>query len=199
MHARKPTHRPELLYDSDYTIVRKFQTEYRGVVQYYLLATNVHRLGQLHHVMVTSLLKTLASKHQTSVNAIVRKYEAITATPHGPMKCLRVVVNREGKPPLIAEFGGIPLRRKHPSKLTETPYHIWTPRTDLLARMLADTCELCGDRGPCQVHHVRRLADLHVKGRREKPAWMRRMSAMRRKTLAVCHTCHVAIHAGRLR
>lgn len=198
LRGGKPMHRPELLNESDYAIVRKFQAEYRGVVQYYLLATNVHRLGQLRHVMVTSLLKTLAGKHRTSVNAIVRKYEATTDTPHGPMKCLRVVVNRgEGKPPLTAEFGGIPLRRKATAKLIDAPLQIWTRRTDLLARMLADTCELCGYRGACQVHHIRKLADLHSRGRKEKPEWVRRMSAMRRKTLVVCGACHGAIHTGR--
>src|SRR5258708_13559876 len=47
--------------------------------------------------------------------------------------------------------------------------------------------------------HVRKLADLKKRwgGRREKPEWVKRMIAMQRKTLIVCHSCHVAIHAGR--
>src|SRR5271166_4993821 len=48
-----------------------------------------------------------------------------------------------------------------------------------------------------QVHHIRKLSDLKVKGQREKPTWLKVMSAMRRKTLIVCERCHVAIHAGR--
>jgi len=52
-------------------------------------------------------------------------------------------------------------------------------------------------RGKVQVHHIRKLSDLKVKGQREKPTWLKVMSAMRRKTLIVCERCHVAIHAGR--
>jgi hypothetical protein len=48
-----------------------------------------------------------------------------------------------------------------------------------------------------KVHHIRKLSDLKVKGQREKPTWLKVMSAMRRKTLIVCERCHVAIHAGR--
>jgi len=198
MRADKPIHRPELLADSDFAIVSKYQAEYRGVVQYYLLATNVHELGHLRYVMESSLLKTLAAKRRTTVMAMVRKHKATTDTPDGPLTCLRVSVNRgEGKPPLVAEFGGIPLRRKPRATLHETPIQIWTKPTDVLARLLADRCEMCGHEGDCHVHHIRKMANLHVKGRREKPAWMRRMIAMRRKTLVVCRTCHVAIHAGR--
>ncbi len=52
-----------------------------------------------------------------------------------------------------------------------------------------------GERG--RHHHIRKLSDLKVKGQREKPTWLKVMSAMRRKTLIVCERCHVAIHAGR--
>ena len=39
----------------------KYQSEYAGRVQYYLLAQDVFRLGRLHWVMETSLLKTLGA------------------------------------------------------------------------------------------------------------------------------------------
>ena len=71
------------------------------------------------------------------------------------------------------------------------------PRRELLDRLRADTCELCGSRDKVQVHHIRKLSDLKVKGRREKPTWLKVMSGLKRKTLIVCERCHVAIHAGR--
>jgi len=199
MRRGEPALRAELCHASDYAIVSKYQTEYRGLVQYYLLATNVHRLSKLTYVMETSLLKTLAAKHRTTVNAAAQKYRATTETPHGPMKCLRVTVDRgEEKPPLVAEFGGIPLRRVTAHTIVDAFPRIWMHRTDLLARMLADECELCGWKGGCHVHHIRKMADLHRRGRRGKPAWAKRMIALRRKTLVVCQPCHAAIHAGRL-
>src|SRR5947209_6623498 len=66
-----------------------------------------------------------------------------------------------------------------------------------LQRLLAQKCELCGAEGTCQVHHVRKLADLNRPGQGEKPPWIKRMAARRRKTLVVCQECHEAIHRER--
>ena len=68
---------------------------------------------------------------------------------------------------------------------------------EVVKRLLAGRCELCGVQGTIQVHHIRKLADLHRPGRREKPAWMKLMAMRRRKTLVVCRPCHEEIHAGR--
>ena len=194
----KPIHRAELQYESDYAIVTRYQMEYRGLVQYYTLAHNVHALGRVHFVARPSLLRTLANKHKTATSAIARRYGGLVETPFGVMKCLQVVVERgEGKKPLVAQFGGLPLRRKETAVLADTRWTLHTGRTDLVQRLLADTCELCGYKGNCQVHHIRKLADLRRPGRREKPSWVKRMAAMRRKTLVVCRACHVGIHAGR--
>ncbi len=192
----KPIHRPELLQNSDYEIVARYQSEYRGVVQYYLLAQNVHWLNKLRWVMATSLLKTLAGKHKTTVNAMVRKYQATAETPHGQRKCLRVVVEREGKKPLAAQFGGIPLRHSKVAQLNDQkPLKHRAMRTELVTRLVKGECEMCGGKAE-EVHHIRKLADLNRPGRAEKPLWIRRMAALRRKTMVVCETCHDDIHGG---
>src|SRR5918992_4466396 len=59
----KPERRTQLINEDDHTIVSTYGAEWRGIVQYYLLAGNVHRLYRLHWVMETSLLKTLANKN----------------------------------------------------------------------------------------------------------------------------------------
>ena len=38
MQRGRPERRPELLNDEDYSIISRYGTEYRGIVQYYLLA-----------------------------------------------------------------------------------------------------------------------------------------------------------------
>jgi group II intron reverse transcriptase/maturase len=199
MRGGKAIPRPELLFNEDYTIVQQYQAEYRGLVQYYLLTQNVAWLWRLHWVMQTSLLKTLAAKHKASVKKMLRKYRATTTTPSGPMRCLEVVVEREGQKPLVARFGGIPLRRQTEAALIDRdPPHVYFRRNELIKRLLAGACELCGSTDDCEVHHVRKLADLKPKGRAEKPLWVRVMASRRRKTLVVCRCCHEAIHAGRL-
>src|SRR5262249_6409113 len=199
MRYGKPAQRARMLDDSDYTIVSQFQSEYRGLVQFYLLAQDVFRLGKLRWVMETSLLKTLAGKHRSSVQKMARKYKATTATSAGPRTCFQVVVPRgEGKKPLVAQFGAVPLIRQQMATLVDRSPNMFTTRqNELVKRLLVGSCELCGSAGPVQVHHIRKLANLRQPGRREKPAWMKLMAMRRRKTLIVCRPCHEAIHAGR--
>jgi hypothetical protein len=116
------------------------------------------------------------------------------------LKGFRVVVQRKDKPPLIAEFGGIPLvTQARVSKITDFVIHHKVGRNDLLTRLLAEKCEMCGGTENIEVHHIRKLADLQRFGRKEKPKWVELMSARRRKTLVVCKKCHSAIHAGQNR
>jgi group II intron reverse transcriptase/maturase len=195
----KIMHRNALLTESDYTIVMTYQQEYRGVVQYYQLAHNVAWLNRLHWCMRGSLLKTLASKHNTSVAAIARRLSTTTQTPEGKtLRCLEVQVERRGKRPLIARFGGISLTRQFNAVITDLPNEIKASHTELQQRVLKDTCELCGAREGIQVHHIRKLADLKKQGQKDPPAWVMRMARNRRKTLVVCQQCHQAIHNGKL-
>jgi Type II intron maturase len=206
----KTIHRANLTHLSDYTIVRKYQAEYRGLVNYYLMARNVAALTKYQWVMEISLLKTLAAKHKSTTTKIAQRLKATTETPYGPMTVLRVIVARDGRKPLVAEFGGIPLRKQEVKELHDTPYFGSGTRSDPVNRLLKQRCEMCGRTNVelagmesrralhyIEAHHVRKLADLQKRGRRELPDWKKRMSAIRRKTLIVCIACHDNIHAGR--
>jgi hypothetical protein len=110
-----------------------------------------------------------------------------------------VQVPRDGKPPLIAHWGGISLAWSIDATLDDRNVPVrFANTTEIVQRLLADTCELCGSRDRIQVHHIRALKSLKRKGRSDKPLWMTVMAARRRKTLVVCHQCHVDIHGGRL-
>jgi hypothetical protein len=162
------------------------------------MAYNLRQFGHLRWVMETSMAKTLAAKLRTSVPKVYRRFGTIIQTDRGPRKVLRVTVERgEGRKPLLAQWGAVPLARRVDATLNDRPRHVWSHRSELLERMLADTCELCGSQEQVEVHHVRRLADLQRKGRSEKPQWVRVMAARRRKTLAVCSVCHDDIHSVR--
>ena len=190
MRNGKPADRPLLTHDTDYSIVAQYQAEFRGVVQYYLLAQNVFRFGKLQWVMNKSLAKTLANKHKTTARKIFRRYKSSVQTEHGRRACLEVVVQQgEGKPPLVARFGGIPLKRNRQATLVDRqPTRYRTERNELIKRLLADECELCEGTADIEVHHIRALRDLNVKGQRSKPKWSQVMAARRRKTLVVCRT-----------
>ncbi|MCY3922266.1 MAG: reverse transcriptase domain-containing protein [Chloroflexi bacterium] len=193
----KPAPRPEMLRDEDFTIVSRYQAEFRGIFQYYLLAYNVSHFGNLQWVMQQSLCRTLAAKHKSSAKKMADKYRATVQTEHGRRSCLQVVEPRPGKPLRIAQFGGIPLRRNRSAILVDrSPTRHRTERTELLQRLLADECELCGSTNQVEVHHVRHLKDLNRNGPHSRPRWMEIMAARRRKTLVTCRACHEQIHAG---
>jgi group II intron reverse transcriptase/maturase len=200
MRRGKVMHRCELTRDSDYDILVRYQQEYRGYVEYYAIANNLSWMNRLHWVMRDSLLKTLAHKHKSTKRRITRQYSDAVKRPAGPRKCLQVIIPREGKMPLIARFGGLTLRKRKEAILkepTDTGAHNRLATTELVQRLLADQCEVCGSGQRVEVHHVRKLSDLKMKGRKEKPLYIQIMAARRRKTLVLCRPCHDDLHAGR--
>ena len=197
MRNGKVIHRNALLHDDDFSIVQRFQQEYRGLVQYYILAQNLSWFSELYWTMGTALLKTLACKHRSSVSKQRAKYQSTTVSTNGKtVPCLQVVVNRPGKKPLVATWGGISLVHKRRAVIQDKPYQVYGGRTELIKRLTADTCELCGSRKNIEVHHIRKLSDLKTKGKAAPPAWVWIMAARKRKTLVVCRECHTAIHNG---
>ena len=195
----KPASRPELMNEPDHTIINRFGAEYRGIVQYYLLAGDVYRLDRLNWVMQTSLLKTLAGKYGSTVTTMARRYKVTIETPHGPRKCLQARVERsQGRKPLVATFGGIPLiRQKYAAINDRAPVPAAARGKELIDRLRAGWCEICGDTDPVQVHQIRKLADLDKPGQPDHPEWAQIMAKRRRKTLVVCAACHATIHPGR--
>lgn len=99
-------------------------------------------------------------------------------------------------------WGGIPLKTITCGRTIlkdNKPTEVWADvRADLIRRLQADTCELCGSERDCEVHHVHKLVDIkrYWAGQREKPQWVQKMIEMRRKTLVVCTKCHLSIHNG---
>ena len=115
----KPWHRSQLVNLDDYQIVQVYGAEYRGVINYYLLACDVWRLHALRWNAETSMLKTLAAKHQSTVTKMAARFKAKIETPHGLRTCFEAWVRREGKKDLLARFGGIPLQRDKNRVITD--------------------------------------------------------------------------------
>jgi group II intron reverse transcriptase/maturase len=191
----KPWHRAGLQNLDDYDIVRIYGAEYRGVVNYYLLAQDVWRLDALRWHAQTSMLKTLAAKHRSSVTAMAARHKAEAVTGSETRVCYEARRQRQGRKDLVARFGGIPLRQDRRAVITDpAPVPIWPPRRELVYRLRKRWCELCEQGATVAVHQVAALADLGRPGP-GRPAWAALMARMRRKTLIVCAPCHEQIHA----
>jgi group II intron reverse transcriptase/maturase len=192
----KPWHRNELQNLADYDIVRIYGAEYRGVVNYYRLAWNVWRLRTLCWNAETSMLKTLAAKHKSTVTKMAARYKAKVITPDGPRTCFEARLQRKGKKDLVARFGGIILRQDRCAVITDpAPVPVIQPRKELIHRLRKRRCELCEHGATVAVHQVAGLARLGKPGPGQ-PAWAALMARMRRKTLIVCAACHGWIHAN---
>ena len=203
MRGEKPIHEAGLLAFSDAQIIDVYQQRFRGVAEYYKFATDRNALRKLKYIMEVSLTKTLANKFKSTVARMYQKYGGKRTVQEYTYKVLVVEVPTKNGTRYIY-WGGIPL------KVIKTGTEVlddnngrrnvtFSSRTDLVQRLQANECEICGSQENCEVHHVRKLADLkdRWRGRKEKPAWVTTMIAMQRKTLVVCAKCHVAIHTGK--
>ena len=161
---------------------------------YLALAGDVYRLHRLRWVMEASMLKTLAGKHRSSTSKMAARHKAKIMTPYGPRTCFEARIERNGRQPLAARFGEITLhQRKTATVLDRQPIRVDYPHKELLTRLLAGTCEICGLTGQVEVHQIRKLKDLAAPGPLQ-PQWAKAMAKRRRKTLVVCATCHDPIH-----
>jgi len=132
------------------------------------------------------------------VSKMAHQYGATIETPHGPRECLQVSVDRgKDRKPLVATFGGIPLRRQKNAVLRDRePVLATSRRKELVHRLLAGRCELCGQADQVRVHQIRKLSELNQPGQPDQPEWVQIMTRRRRKTLVVCEACHDSTHTG---
>lgn len=188
---------------SDLEMITQAQSIYRGMAEYYKFALDRHRLGGFKYILQQCLVFTLARKYKLSQRKIYRKYGDKHKVAGKAYKALAVIYKTKAGE-RKAYFGGIPLTV---SKDWQTPVNdkaakpVFKPQKDIVRRLLADKCEVCGcEINDLQIHHVRKLSDLQRKWKnrkRQPPKWVNAMIALRRKTLAVCIKCHREIDNGK--
>lgn len=173
----------------DLEILNQYNAEIRGLYNYYRIAHNATVLNNFLYVMKYSMYKTFAGKYRTSMRKIIRKYT----------KDKDFVITYQGKSgEKSVMFYNQGMRRDTHVSATD-PDIIGRAKenrnyTSLIQRLQGCQCEWCGAIGvEIEIHHVKKLKDLS--GRAE---WERHMIARRRKTMALCHNCHVKLHAGKL-
>ena len=173
----------------DLEILNQYNAEIRGLYNYYRIAHNATVLNNFLYVMKYSMYKTFAGKSRTSMRKIIQKYTKdrdFVITYQGKSGEKSVVFYNQG------------MRRDTHVSATD-PDIIGRARenrnyTSLVQRLRGCQCEWCGATDvEIEIHHVKKLKDLS--GRAE---WERHMIARRRKTMALCHNCHVKLHAGKL-
>ena len=161
----KPWHRPRLQNLGDYDIVWKYGAEYAGAVNYYLLAYDVWRLTCLRWNALTSMLKILSAKHGSTISKMAARHKAKVETSDGLRTCFEARKHRDGKPDLVARFGGINLRHDRRAVIRDpAPAPAPHPRKELIKRLRKQECELCETGTTVAVHQVTGLRELRKPG-----------------------------------
>ena len=184
----KPKCRSGLIFNDDLEILDRYNRETVGFCNYYLIANNCVVLHNFRYIMEYSMYKTFAGKYRSTVRKINKKYRrnklfTVKYEQKGIIKS-RTFYKTSFKRRTTAFNGSCDIE----------PYSIAdVSRTNLTDRLKAEKCELCGATGKLIMHHVRNLKDL--KG---KESWERLMSARKRKTIALCPSCHRLRHLGKV-
>lgn len=194
---QEPAHRAELYNGSDEEIILTYNSELRGLANYYALAYDAKsKLSQLQYMANYSLFKTLAGKHKSRLTTVLRRLREGSEfihryAPSGKPKEMRVFTLKHMEKQVNGE--GV-------DEIPNTLY-LTTSRSELIRRMEANICEYCGKETPdCEIHHVQKLKDLQKKPELEH--WERVMIARNRKTMVLCagttDSCHELLHTGKL-
>ena len=183
----EPIHRPQLLNRTDLEIVTIYNAELRGICNFYGLASNFNKLIYFNYLMEYSCLKTLAGKHRSKVSKIRAMYKDGTgkwAIPYETKTGIKKMYFAN-----YADCKG----KKFTDIIPQTAKNYSHDVTTLESRLKAKLCEVCGctESDRYEIHHVNKVKTL--KGKSE---WEKIMIAKRRKTIVVCHKCHMAIHHG---
>jgi hypothetical protein len=191
----KAIHRPELLNLDVLEIAKIYNSQIKGLYEYYKLANNVYKLSSFNYIHITSYMRTLAGKFKTSKAKLYKNHNYFNGKNAG---CKYILKDETEK---FQEIFNGPFEKKEYFKNKDNcdDNLIFTVkyggRTSLISRMEANKCEFCNTEvGPFEVHHVRKLRDI----KDGKADWEKLMISRQRKTLVLCKNCHDKLHSGNL-
>jgi len=183
----KALHRGKHINKRDIEILTAYNSEIRGLYNFYSYANDSYKIGMFANVMKYSMFKTFANKYKTNVNKIKARYfvngnfTVEYPTKSGIKQSVYYNKGFKRKPE--------PIRDADISLLPR--YRTYDKPNSLKTRIRLGLCELCNKKSKdLALHQVKSLKSL--KG---VHTWERLMLDMRRKTLAVCPCCHSEIHS----
>lgn len=180
-----PVHRKYMIGLTDLEIVSVYNAELRGICNYYGMASNFCKLHYFAYLMEYSCLKTLASKHKTSLSKIIDKFNDGAGKWGVPYE-----TKLGNKRRYFANYADCKGKGSATDYISNAAVVYGYAVNTLENRLKAKVCELCGttESDHYEVHHINKLKNLKGKER-----WEIAMIAKHRKTLVVCRECHRSI------
>jgi hypothetical protein len=160
----------------------------RGIQNYYRFVDNINSLARIQHILRFSLARTLAAKYKISVKQVFNRFGRNTTI---------IVKARDGK------------RDRHVSfylnsdwTMKRNGFQTKDKKVDLVQmaiRMrsrskLGKPCCICNSSEQVEMHHVRHIRKM--KGNKAT-GFKAIMSALNRKQIPACKSCHRKIHRGK--
>lgn len=183
----RPVARITMLNMTPLEIIHTYNSELRGLCNYYSIGSNFTKLNYFAYLMEYSCLLTLAAKFKTTICKIKAKYKDGRGSWGIPYE------TKTGKKRMYFAKYQDSKKKTHECKDPIDNYSYVHSKTcnTFEERLKAHKCELCGraDAEYYEIHHIRKLKDL--KGKSE---WERSIIAKRRKTIVLCRDCHKKIH-----
>lgn len=169
---------------TDLEILDTYNSELRGICNYYSIASNFSGLKYFAYLMEYSCLKTLAGKHKSTSKKMRDQFHVAGGwgIPYETAK------GRQFR--TFTKYSDCKDSGNFNDAVVAYSVRHASNTTTLEKKLSAKTCELCGKTNvPLEIHHVNKVKNL--KG---KEQWEIVMIAKKRKTLAVCKDCHHKIH-----
>ena len=186
----KPWQRNKLKNHDDLEILESYNAQIRGFYNYYGIANNSSILNNFYYIMKYSMLKIFAGKYNTTKSKILKRYRVgkdfgVTYTNSKGKEITRLFYNQGFKRKTDVSYEDCD---------NMVPMALFNTSTSLVDRLRANKCEVCGaETADIQIHHIKKVKDLN-----DKDFWDSFMIARKRKTLALCESCHAKLHAGKL-
>ena len=185
----KPKMRKSLCCKQDIYILNQYNSEVRGICNFYSIANNRSKLHKFRYIMEYSMYKTFACKYRTTKADIIERYRLNKdfAVKYKDYK---------GNDKVRTFWKGSLARNDFPKGSAVDIMFSSKPVTyknnpSLAKRLKANTCEWCGKYATDVVmHQVRTLKELD-----SSLPWNAHMIKINRKTLVVCPQCHEMIHS----
>jgi len=186
-------------------IINLYNAEIRGLYNYYCLATDVSKkLATFKFYHYYSMVKTIARKEKTTVPKVFKKYgiNVPRKVGTGTIRVIGIKYNTKSGMNTMLYLNDSLKMVKKPLDEVSDQFGQGFSGGQLMKRFNANVCELCcTETKNLQIHHVRKLKDVVKKYRKRGasvPYSVQMMAVIKRKTLVVCHECHVKIHNGEL-
>ena len=191
-----PKYVGRFIFLQDYDIIIRFNNILRGFMNFYNMAENRYDLNELTYILEYSLAHTLGAKHRLSLRRVFAKYGKPIKVTVSDGETKKKTIFFDKPKTLKAEY----LNEKY-ARTTRygkaIAYSALDPIEPLIFKIgetniLDSPCKICGSSDDIEIHHLK-----HLKDTKDKSTLIKVMSAMRRKTIPLCRSCHVKVHNGK--